>query len=233
MYDVDYTRWAEYIESIFKRNNRKPSLLLDLGCGTGSFTIEMAKKGYDMIGVDISCEMLSHARDKSEKEGCEILYLNQDMSCLELYGTVDAAVCLMDGINHLVRKNDLKKLFKNLNKYLNPGGLFVFDINTVYKFERILGNNIFYEIDEDIAYLWRNTFNRKSRICEFDLTFFIRNGNTYNRYDETHYERAYSNDEIKDVAHSYGFKVLGIYHRLSFSSPKKNSDRVVFICMKK
>jgi len=232
MDDVDYKKWADYIEDIFKSNNLKPELVLDLGCGTGSFSIEMARRGYNMIGIDLSTDMLSCASEKAHNEGLDILFLNQNMSCFELYGTVDAIVCLMDSINYITDKRDLRRLFKLVVNYLNPGGLFIFDINSVYKFEKVLGNNVFYSIDDEITYIWQNKYDRKSKICEFDLTFFIKDGEVYNRYDELHYERAYSIDEFSKIISASGLKLRGIYNSLTFRPPAEKSERIFFVCKK-
>jgi len=234
MYDVNYKEWADYIENIFKKFNIAPKLIADLGCGTGSFCIEMAKRGYDMIGIDLSPEMLSYAAQKSKEEGMDILFLNQDMSEFELYGTVDAIVSLMDSVNYILTKNKLKKMFKLVKNYLNPGGIFVFDINSDYKLSNILGNNIFYEIGEDICYLWKNNYNPKNKVCEFELTFFIKekqNG-LYKRIDELHYERAYACEDIKSIAEQTGLKCLAIYNGFTFSVPQPESERIFFVCQK-
>ncbi|NLV37499.1 MAG: class I SAM-dependent methyltransferase, partial [Clostridiaceae bacterium] len=137
MWDVDYIGWADYVEGMFERSKVNPRLIADLGCGTGSFCLEMAKRGYEMIGIDQSVEMLNCAKQKTLDAGADILYLNQDMTSFELYGTVDAITCLMDSVNYVTYKNDLKRLFRLVNNYLNPDGLFLFDINSPYKFEQI------------------------------------------------------------------------------------------------
>lgn len=232
MYDVDYAAWADYIEEIFKKQGLKPELILDLGCGTGSLCMEMAKRGYDMIGIDLSEDMLSCARDKSSAAGLDILYLNQDMTEFELYGTVDAILCLMDSINYVTSKKDVKKVFKLVKNYLNPGGLFIFDINTEYKLENILGNNVFYDVGEDITYIWQNRYDRKSATCEFDLTFFVREEDTYRRYEELHLERAYPVEEIKRLIKESGLVLEGIYNDLSFKHRTAKSQRVFFLCRK-
>ncbi|NLD49455.1 MAG: class I SAM-dependent methyltransferase, partial [Clostridiaceae bacterium] len=172
MYDIDYKKWAGYIEDIFKENGIKPSLVLDLGCGTGSFCLEMASRGYDMIGIDSSEDMLGCAAQKSAGVK-NILYLKQDMTNFELYGTVDCIVCLLDSINYVLYKKDLKRLLKLVHNYLNHGGLFIFDINTPYKFENVFMENVYYDISDEITYIWQNNFDKRKRICEFDLTFFI------------------------------------------------------------
>jgi len=230
MYDIDYLKWANYIEHIFKINNYKPALLLDLGCGTGNFCIEMAKKGYDMIGIDMSVDMLNCAKQKSEEQGVDVLYLNQDMTKFELYGTVDAVVCLMDSINYILYKKDIKKMLRLVKNYLNPGGLFIFDVNTPYKFENVLKENVFYDISDDITYIWQNNYNRKTKVCEFDLTFFVKDSENYKRYDETHYERAYNKVEIKELIKNSGLKLLNIYDELKTTPPSKISKRSFYVC---
>lgn len=233
MYDVDYKKWADYIEEIFKANGIKPSLLLDLGCGTGNFCIEMAARGYDMIGVDISHDMLSCAREKSLKKGCDILFVNQDITEIELYGTVDAIVCLMDTVNYITYKRDVKKLFKLIKNYLNPGGLFIFDINSEYKLEKVLGNNVFYEVNEGISYIWQNSYDKTRRICEFDLTFFVKdNQGKYERYDETHYERAFSISDIEQFIKNENMVLLNTFNYLTFVKPTKNAQKILFVCKK-
>lgn len=232
MHDVDYGKWADYIEAIFAANGLKPSLVLDLGCGTGSFCMEMTGRGYEMIGIDGSADMLSCAKTKAVNGGLDILYLNQDIADFELYGTVDAIVCLMDTVNYITHKKDVSRLFKLVKNYLNPGGLFIFDINSDYKLEHILGNNIFYEVNDEVTYIWANSYDRRTKICEFDLTFFAREGDTYRRYDEVHFERAFSRAEIKEMVASTGMDVLNMYNELSFSTPSQKSKRIFFVCRK-
>ena len=232
MYDVNYSAWADYMEKIFDKYDLRPELVLDLGCGTGSLCIELAKRKYDMIGIDISYDMLCCAREKSMQEEQNILFLNQDMTEFELYGTVDAILCLMDSVNYITKKNDIKKIFKLVRNYLNPGGLFIFDINTKYKLEQVLGNNVFYDVGDDITYIWQNHYNKNTGICEFDITFFVKEGNKYARYEELHEERAYSIDEIKEFIKGSGLELLGVFNNLSFKPSFKNSERLFFVCRK-
>jgi len=235
MADINYCEWADYIEEIFKKNNLNPKLIADLGCGTGSFCLEMAKRGYDMVGIDISTEMLSCAISKLESSGIErerVLFLAQDMANFELYGTVDAIVSLMDSVNYITDKSDLMRMFRLVKNYLNPGGLFIFDINSVYKFEEILNNNVFYSIDEDITYIWENNYSREDKLCEFDLTFFVKKGDCYKRFEEVHYERAYSIEEISEIIKGIELELSAVYDGLSFQSPSKESERLFFVCKK-
>ncbi|HHV60120.1 MAG TPA: class I SAM-dependent methyltransferase [Clostridiaceae bacterium] len=232
MNDVDYSNLAGYIESIFRRYDLKPGLVLDLGCGTGSLCIELSKKGYEMIGIDLSLDMLACARQKALECEEDILFLNQDITNFELYGTVGAVVSLMDTINYITNKRSLERTFKLVKNYLDPGGIFIFDINTAYKFENVLADNVFYDIGDDVSYIWKNAYNRKSKICRFDLTFFVREGGLYRKFDEVHSERCYSIDELKEMIAASGLDVLDVFDDKTFNAPKKNSERVFFICRK-
>lgn len=230
MRDVDYPAWADYIERLFALHGGKPSLVLDLGCGTGSFCEEMAARGYDMIGIDRSSDMLACARAKSAGSGAEILYLQQDMTGFELYGTVDAVVCLMDSINYLTKDKQVQKVFRLVRNYLNPGGLFVFDINSAYKLRHTLGNQVFYSIEEEISYIWQNSYNPKSGVCRFDLTFFAREGELYARFDEEHRERAYSIPQIKKMLKQADLELCAVYGAFGFKQPASRCERIFFVC---
>ena len=225
--DVDYKSWADYYFKIFSRYGLKPKLGLDLGCGTGNMTVELAKRGIEMTGIDLSEDMLMVAREKSE--GLDILYLNQNMSEFELYGTVDFVVSSLDCINYITDKRELLRVFKLVNNYLDPGGIFIFDINTAYKLENVIGNNTFVLEDDNVFCTWQNEYDKKRKICDFYLTFFCKNGNEYTRFDEQHSERAYEIDEIKTLIESSGMKLLKVYNSLSFDNYKKNSERVFFV----
>lgn len=225
--DVDYKEWADYYFKIFQRYGLNPKLGLDLGCGTGNLTVELANRGIEMTGVDISEDMLMVAREKSE--GLDILYLNQDMTEFELYGTVDFIVSSLDCINYITDKRNLIKVMKLANNYLEPGGLFIFDINTRYKLENVIGDNTFILEDDDCFCSWQNEYDKRRKLSDFYLTFFLKDGENYTRFDEHHTERAYEIEEIKSLIESSGMRLLKVYHNLSFESPKKNSERVFFV----
>lgn len=233
MKDVDYPKWADYIEKIFAKYKIRPSLMLDLGCGTGSMCVEMAGRGYEMIGTDISEDMLSCAREKLAVKGLDVLLLNQDMVSFELYGTVDAIISLVDSVNYITDKRDLKRMFKLVNNYLNPGGLFIFDINSVYKFENILADNVFYSVEDEICYIWQNSFDRKTVLCEFDLTFFVQHNAMYQRFDEIHHERAYTSEEIRQAVEASGLEFCAEYGAFSLKPPAGDCERIFFVCRKK
>ena len=225
--DVDYKEWADYYFKIFQRYGLSPKLGLDLGCGTGNLTVELANRGIEMTGVDLSEDMLMVAREKSE--GLDILYLNQDMTEFELYGTVDFIVSSLDCINYITDKRDLQRVMKLANNYLEPGGLFIFDINTRYKLENVIGDNTFILEDDDCFCSWQNEYDKRRKLSDFYLTFFLKDGENYTRFDEHHTERAYGIEEIKSLIESSGMRLLKVYHDRSFENPKKNSERVFFV----
>ena len=152
--DVDYEAFADYYEAVFRRFGCKPELVLDLGCGTGSVTLPLARRGYDMIGLDSSVDMLEAAMEKARDEGRDILFLNQDMTAFELYGTVGAMVCALDGVNYLTGDGQVEEMLSLLHCYLDPGGLLIFDINTQYKFREVLGGRTFVYDEEDVYCVW-------------------------------------------------------------------------------
>ncbi len=232
--DADYEKFVDYYERIFKRFGKSPKLVLDLACGTGNITIPMAKRGYDMIGLDLSCEMLNIARDKAAAEGMDILFLNQDMCEMELYGTVDAIVCALDGLNYITDTEDMQEIFRLAANYLNPGGMMVFDLNTEYKLREVLGGNTFVCEEEGIYYVWQSEFDEESRICDFELNFFCEQSDgTYTRFDELQAERAYSVGEITEYAKTAGLNVEGYYKPFEFATSSDKDERIFFVISKK
>ncbi len=227
--DVEYEKRADYIEKLIECHmDVKPELVADIGCGTGTMCNILAQRGYDMIGIDSSDSMLNIARSKSDSN---ILYLNQDMTEFELYGTVDVILSLLDSVNYLTDDGDIEKFFVLADNYLNPGGLLIFDINTLYKFENILSDNIFNYEDDKIFYSWENSFD--GEICEFYLNFFVeRSDGTYRRITEQHFERVYTVDYIKSAIENSGLKLLGIYGDMSLDMPKNDEQRIFFVAKK-
>ena len=231
--DIDYDSFVEYYEKIFEKFGIKPKLVLDLACGTGNITLPMAKKGYDMIGVDLSEEMLGIAADKAREDNLDVLLLNQDMTEFELYGTVDAAVCALDGVNYLTEDGDVQKLMLLIKNYLNPDGIFIFDINSEYKLKTVLGDNTFVYDEDDVYCVWSNSYDEEEKICGFTLDFFKKTENgLYERFEEYQEERAYSVDELKSAAEEAGLEVVGIYGDRGFESPAETCERI-FIVLKK
>lgn len=226
--DQDYEKWADYIEEIFKANDKKPSLVLDLGCGTGNITNILAKRGYDMIGIDISPDMLNVARDKAADGGQDVLYLCQDIREFELYGTVDAIICTLDVLNYITEPEDLKHVFSLVKNYLNPDGIFIFDINTEYKLKNVLGNNTFIYEENGIFYTWENEYDKN--ISTQYLTFFAENEDgLYERFDETHVQRAYKTDEIKKMLLENGLSFEVDYKLFTFENPDETCEKKVMV----
>ncbi len=232
--DADYEAFVNFYEQIFKKFGKEPKLVLDLACGTGNITIPMAKRGYDMIGLDLSCEMLNIARDKAKKEDLDILFLNQDMSDMELYGTVDAMVCALDGVNYLTDPSDLRHLFKLLKNFLDPDGLFIFDISTEYKLKKTLGENTYVNEEDDIYYVWRSEFFEDEKICEMELNFFCRDEDgRYRRFDEYQSQRAYLPEEITKIANEENLNVTAVYKAFEFLTPSDKEERIFFVISQK
>ena len=232
MEDTPYDRWTEYLKEIFKKHGliSNTNIIAELGCGTGNMTRRLARNGFDMIGIDISENMLTKARENTESD-LNILYLNQDMREFELYGTVDAIVSLCDSINYITDEKELLQVFRLVNNYLEPKGLFVFDINTIYKFREILGDNSFCETTEDAAYTWENYYDEEEGINEFYTNFFIKDSETglYRRYEEFHYEKGYETDKIKELLEKAGLGFEGVYEELTFHEPTSGSKRIFFV----
>ena len=233
--DIDYAEWADFVERAFlKYLDKKPELVLDLACGTGSMTVELAKRGYDMIGVDLSEDMLNEAYMRSVGQG--ILYLCQDMRSFELYGTVGAAVCCLDSINYLTEEGDLERCLSTLHNYLDPDGLLLFDVNTPYKFKNIYSNNAYIledELDlgdgEQAAVFcgWQNSFDEESGICDFYLTVFEeREDGSYSREEEHQVERCYTPEELNKILEDCGFELLGTWSDFDFSPVTDTSERL-------
>lgn len=227
--EIDYARWADFFERCFaKYLSGKPSLVLDLACGTGRMTRQLAARGYDMIGVDGSADMLSCAME-ADREG--ILYLLQDMRELELYGTVSAAVCCLDSINYLLDESDVKKVFSLVHNYLDPDGIFIFDVNSPYKFENIYANNAYVLEDESedgtaIFCGWQNDYDKSSGLCDFYLTLFEENEDgSYFREDEHQTERCYTREQLCGALEGAGFEVLGVFSDFEFSAIDQTDER--------
>ncbi len=232
--ELDYSAWADFLETVFTRHfgNGRPELVLDLGCGTGKMTLELARRGYDMTGVDLSVEMLDIAREAAERAELSdrILWLNQDMRSFELYGTVDIAVSCLDSINHLTSKSDLDKCFSLVHNYLNPDGLFVFDINGRGKFRNTYGNTS-YVIEEPGRFcVWQNCYNEKSRLCDFYITLFEEDEDgSYLRHDALERERMYTIRSIRSSLGTAGFEFVGAYSDYGFTPANDECDRIYIV----
>lgn len=230
MDNIPYEEWKSYLEELLKEYGVQDGLVLDLGCGTGTMTELLAADGYDMIGVDNSEEMLEIAREKQIKSGHEILYLLQDMREFELYGTVRAIVSICDSMNYLEDHEDLVQVLKLANNYLDPKGVFIFDMNTVYKYREQLGEQTIAENREESSFIWENYFDEAEMVNEYDLTLFIREEDgRYSKYEETHYQKAFEISEVKEAVKEAGMELVAVYDAFTRKPPREDSDRVYFV----
>ena len=236
MDNVPYEEWADYLEDRLKEYGVKDGLVLELGCGTGSMTELLAEKGYDMIGVDNSEDMLEIAMEKRIESGHDILYLLQNMQEFELYGTVRAIVSVCDCVNYVTEKNELQEVFRLVNNYLDPQGIFIFDFNTEYKYREVLGDQTIAEAREDCSFIWDNYYYEEERINEYELNLFIREdaeseteGDLYRRFRETHFQRAYTLEEITRIVEESGLQFVTAYEAFTKEPPSKNSERIYVI----
>ena len=212
------------------------NLVLDLGCGTGSLTELMAEKGYDMIGVDLSQEMLGIALAKREAAASSTLYLCQDMRELELYSTVGTVISVCDSVNYLLEEEDLIETFRLVNNYLYPGGIFIFDFNTVYKYEQVIGDTTIAENRDDCSFIWENYYHEKEHINEYDLNIFVREDEEeerFRRFSETHYQRGYSLEEMTRLIESAGLTLVAALDADTHKKPTENSERIYMIAREK
>ncbi len=226
-FDVDYEKIADFIASHLSAQGIKNGLVLDLACGTGTLTLALAKRGYDMTGADASEEMLSAAR---QKEGSDtLLFLNQPMEDFELYGTMDAIVCVLDSVNYLTDPESVRKMFRLCANYLNPDGILIFDVNSEYKFNHILGNETYTYETDNIFYVWENEFSEEEGLCNLYLTFFEETENgLYRRIDEMHTQRFYSDEFLQDALTDAGLTVIARYDDYEDKSVSETTQRIVY-----
>ena len=225
--NVEYSRRADYFSALLLSCGFESGTVLDLACGTGSLTVELAKHGYDMIGVDASGDMLCRAQNKAFESGVSPMFLCQRMQELDLYGTVDAAVCSLDSINHLTDEEDVRRTFERLRLFVAPGGVFIFDVNTVYKHKNVLGDNAFVYEYPDVFCVWQNSFNGQDNTVDIELDFFEKSGETYKRRSENFSDRAYEIDFLKSLLDKTGFDTEFVFDDMSREPLKEDSQRAV------
>lgn len=247
MDNIPYDEWGKYITDILREYGIYSGLLCELGCGTGTMTRYLSAQGYDMIGTDISQEMLAKAREYGTDR--DILYLNQDMRELELYGTVQAVVSVCDSMNYIMTYDDLCRVFKKVNNYLESGGIFIFDMKTIHFYSNILADSVQVDVREDAALIWENHYEGKLHIHNYELTMYIAvddecydtgyeedeyadenmDGRLYERYRECHSQKAYTIEEVKMAVKDAGMEFVAVYDEKTHNEPDENSERVYFI----
>lgn len=231
MDNIPYKEWCSYLTGLLKEYGVEDGLVLELGCGTGNATRLLSNAGYDMIGVDNAPDMLEIALEKKEEEGQDILYLCQDMREFELYGTVKAIVSICDSMNYITEDEDLLEVFKLANNYLDPEGVFIFDLNTVYKYEEILGEQTIAENREDASFIWDNYYDEEEQINEYDLALFIPEGEDglYRKYEEVHYQRAYELERVKELLKEAGMEFVTAYDAFTKNPVNETSERIYIV----
>lgn len=230
--NVEYKKRAEYFCTLLSARGVQGGTLVDLACGTGSLIVEFARRGFEVIGVDASAAMLCHAQQKGAQLDTPPLLLCQRMQDLDLYGTVDAVVCALDSINHLTDLTEVKTVFERVALFLNPGGVLVFDVNTIYKHAEILGNNAFAYDLEGLFCVWRNRYRKPGHVVDITLDFFAEDNGLWTRESEGFSERAYDLAELADLLTQCGFEPPAVYEELTLDAPTVNTQRAVFAARK-
>ncbi len=227
--EIDYEKRAEYFDEVILRHGGFHGILLDLGCGTGKLSEALSGLGYDVVGVDNSEEMLSIALEKKLKSGRDIMYLCQNMTELDLYGTIDAVVSALDSLNHLTDYGDFCTALQKVSLFLHPDGVFVFDVNTCYKHREILADNTFVYDYGDVYCAWQNSL-RENDIVQMDLDIFVsEDGESYLRMEDHFAERAYSEKEIEDALRMAGLQIQAVYGEDSFKPPQADEQRLIYV----
>ena len=230
--EADYDALYEHIQKELAAHGIADGIVVDLGCGTGELTLMLTQAGYDMIGVDNSEDMLELAMEKRMESGKDILYLLQDMREFELYGTVRAIVSVCDSVNYITEPEELEEVFRLVNNYLDPKGVFLFDFNTVYKYKEVMGDTVIAEDRGECSFIWDNFYYEEERINEYDLTLFIQedaNEDLYRRYQETHYQRGYTLEEMKELVECSGLVFEAAYDAVTHEEPTEKSERIYIV----
>ena len=231
MHDVNREAWADYLDGFLKEANAHD--VMDCACGTGAMTIALHKRGYHVIGNDVSPEMLMQARVNAFKAGSKtIIFICEDMRKLVIHKPIDALLCVCDGVNYLTDKNDAESFFRHAYDCLKPNGLLLFDVSSAYKLSNILGNNTFTEETDDYAYIWKNAYDAKTSLCEMELTCFVKNGAQYDRFSEVHLQRAYTEEELTALLKAAGFTDIRTYRAFTRQHVKADTERIQFAARK-
>lgn len=229
--DVDYGAAVSFYEQIMAREGVFPRSAVDLACGTGSVTALLAKKGIPVIGVDLSEEMLSVAQQKTQELLPRPMFLHQDLSRLYLPRGVDLAVCALDSLDYITDPACCAAAIRRIYRCLNPGGIFIFDVNTPEKLQAMDGQ-VFLDEDENVYCVWRGDFDKKSNICTYGMDLFQRQGKLWHRSLEEHREYAYSQEQLTGYLKSAGFTGIRVYGDRKFTAPEPGEQRIYFSARK-
>ncbi len=231
--NVDYEKRCDYICNLLAENGVGKGILLDLACGTGSLSVLLSQRGYDVIGTDASEDMLTKAQEKKYEAAPDAIFLCQKMEELDLFGTINAAVCTLDSINHITDIKKVEEVFRRVSLFTEDGGIFIFDVNTPYKHREILGDNTFvYDLDE-VYCVWQNSTD-ENLLTTVSLDIFEYDGesDSYIRYGEEFSEKGYELDLLRSLAEKYRFETVGIYEELTKSPVRNDTQRAVFVLKK-
>lgn len=231
--DVDHEAWADYIEKHLKKCKIPVQTVLDLACGTGTMTCLLAQRGYEMIGVDLSGEMLAEAAEKGrEVEGIAPIFLQQPMQSLDLYGTIDACICCLDSVNYVTRPSELRRAFQRIHLFMMPGGMFLFDINTPEKLKGLDGGT-FIDETRDTYCVWRADYDARRKVCTYGMDLFFQEENgLWRREEELHEEYAYQPEQLEEFLREAGFTDIRRYGELKMRAPKEGEQRIFFTARK-
>ena len=243
--DIDPEAWSSFTDELISKfctaegdGSDGSKILCDLGCGNGRLDVLFAKMGYDVIGIDSSFEMLQTARETCADEDLsaeKALFLNQDITEYELFGTADVFVSLLDTVNHILEADDIAKIFKSFANYMAPGGVFIFDAGTQKHFEQTLGTNVFYQDYEDFTLLWDNDYDAEQGLSTSAMTLFYSEdgGETYGRVDGEIVERYYPQVLFAHLGEKYGMEMVAVLGELSYEAPTPDDERMFFVFRKK
>lgn len=227
MDNLPYQEGCEYLCSLLRKYGITDGLMAELGCGTGTLTELLAASGYDMIGIDNSPDMLELAQEKKQASGQDILYLLQDMREFELYGTVKAILAFCDSMNYITEPEELVQVFRLVNNYLDPGGYFIFDFHTEFYYNNILGESTIAEDRENMSFIWENYYDSATHINEYLLSIFVEeDSGLYRKFQEEHFQRAYSLTEIRTLLEDAGMEYVTAYDEFSLLPPSGESTRI-------
>lgn len=230
---VDYHKWVTYLEQTWQKFDISPQEILELACGTGGITIPLAQKGYRLTAVDRSAAMLAQAHKKAAASKVEVTFINHTMEDIRIKNLFDVVICCCDALNYVTQKDDLLLFFRNAYRHTKHGGILLFDLNSEKKLRELYGNQTYAETFEDYAYYWQNHFDEEQKICQMDLTFFIKSDTeSYYRVSEQHFEKLWQPQEIYTSLRACGWKVVGYYGFMSWEQPEDEEERWQFAAIK-
>ncbi|MGZ4162564.1 MAG: class I SAM-dependent DNA methyltransferase [Tumebacillaceae bacterium] len=232
MQDAPYEKWLEFWDQALARYGSQPRHVADLGCGTGTLSLALFDRGFKVTGVDLSEDMLMIAESKVEHHSPRLRFLCQDLRELHLPEPCDVAISFCDSLNYLTEREDIRQVFARVKQSLRPGGMFLFDVHSVYKLREKLGNNVFYEVGDEVSYLWQSRFDPEKTTVEYDITFFVledEEDELYRRFQELHVQRAYEVDVLKGMLREVGFDTVEVYADFSWDVPTSTSERIFFV----